>query len=450
MDAPRGPDEAVSDIRFRRAPRTSGFDFERFDDISPQRRILETNGGGVGLIDFDRDGWLDLFLTNGCRLPVRVDDGSTPSELYRNRVGTSFQRCSVAARMIQTGLCNGCAIGDVNSDGFDDLYVSAYGPNTLWINQGDGTFAPSLDSGASGRGHWSTSIALADLNRDGHLDLYVVNYLAESDDPSRLCPAPDAPTGYWTCAPPVFDGVPDELLLSDGAGRYVDASQAAGLHALPGKGLGVVVAGLDSDGAAGAIYVANDGQPNYLLIPRAADGGSAESSMSIACDEIGLLAGIAVNALGLAEASMGVAAGDADGDGRIDLLLTHFSQEMNTLYLNRGSLQFEDAARSSRLGPASLDRLAWGTELVDVDNDGWLDLLTINGHVEDRTTATDPEPYAMRPQLFLNQGEARFMDVSSTCGEYFNSEWVGRGLATGDLNRDGLVDAVVSHQRSPS
>ena len=427
----------------------SGFSFTRYDDFQGQHRILETNGGGVALFDFDQDGRLDIYLTNGCRLPVRSDDRSTPGELFQNLGGMKFHATGSESLLMQFGQAHGCAVGDFDGDGFDDLYITAYGRNTLWQNNGDGTFDDVTDAAGVAVPQWSSSAAFADLNGDGHLDLYVANYLDESDESPRLCKDPANPTGYVGCPVSQFDGVTDALFLSDGAGRFVDCTKACGIDQFQGKGLGVVIRDFDGDQVP-EIFVANDEQANFLFVAdRSQDSPQIPGIPSAPrYQERALRSAVALSEAGLAQASMGVAVGDCDRNGFLDLFLTHFHGDSNTLYLNQGELNFEDSTRKSRLGTTSRQTLGFGTEFLDVNNDGWLDLLIANGHVDDRSW--QETPYRMRPQMYRSLKNGSFEEVSSWSGEYFSREWIGRGLATGDLDGDGRVDAVVSHQHDGS
>jgi len=431
--------------------RESGLAFERNDDIRGLRRILEANGGGVALFDFDRDGRLDVFLTNGCRLPLKLDDRRSPSELFRNLGGMQFQAVAGLAALAQFGYATGCAVGDYDADGFDDLYVAALGPDTLWRNQGDGTFADVTAPAGTHAPQWGSSAAFADINGDGHLDLYVVNYLAESDESPKLCPNPGSPDGYMQCPPAMFDGADDVLFLSDGAGHFVDATDSAGIAGLRGKGLGVVISDFDGDGRP-EIFVANDGEANFLFVPLSADRASSDpgSPPKLKFRDQALSSGVGLNESGYAQANMGIAAGDYDANGTLDLFITTFFGDTNTLYSNRGGLVFEDVTRNAKLAATTRNKLGFGTAFLDADNDGWLDLIVANGHVDDRTWMAHGEPYRMRPQIYRNAGDGTFADVSDWSGDYFRREWLGRGVATGDLDRDGKIDAVVSHQLAPS
>lgn len=444
-------EKTASSFRFREIGNESGFDFERYDDMRGQRRILEVNGGGVAVFDFDHDGWLDVFMSNGCRLPLSQDTRETPGKLFRNLKAMKFLDCSEASMLQQFGYCYGCAAADANEDGFEDLYLTAYGGNQFWVNNGDGSFSEvSADNGTL-TGVWGSSAAFADLNGDQCLDLYVVNYLDESDENPHLCPEPASPDGYAGCSPAIFSGVSDTLFLSDGAGGYVNASKEAGLAELPGKGLGLVIGDLGGDSRP-EIYVANDGEPNFLLTiePAALIAGRING---IRLHDVATSANAALNEHGYAQASMGVAAADFDRNGAMDVFLTHFYGDTNTLYLNRStgnSLLFEDATRLSRLGPPSRSVLGFGVASIDIDNNGWTDLIVANGHVDDRTWVKASQPYRMLPQVFENIQDGTFREVSEGAGSYFTEPTLGRGLAIGDLDRDGRMDAVVSHQLAPS
>ena len=438
---------AAAGIRFRELGSESGFAFVRNDDMRGQRRILEVNGGGAAILDADADGWLDVFMTNGCVLPTRLDRGATPGRLFRNRhrAELSFEDRSVESGLLQLGFCCGCAVSDVDHDGFEDLYLTAVGGNQFWKNNGDGTFTEQAGLTGTRCGLWGSSAAFGDLNSDGHPDLYVANYLDVSEEQPLLCPEPKAPGGYTGCTPAMFRGVPDAVYLSDGAGGWQDVSSVV-QAAFPGKALGVVICDLGGDRGA-EVYVANDGQPNFLLVSE--DDGAGRLQLRDVATE----ASAAVNYEGFGQASMGIAAEDFNRDGRTDLFLTHFYRDTNTLYVNRSQgelLLFEDGTRRSLLGLPSLNFLGFGVSGLDADNDGWNDLLVVNGHVDDRTWFDAEQSYRMRSQLFQNRGDGTFREVSGAAGPYFAKPLLGRGLATGDLDRDGRLDVVAANQLDSS
>jgi hypothetical protein len=425
----------------------AGIDFRRYDDIRGLHRIIESNGGGVALFDFDSDGWLDVFLTNGCRLaagtePVPEREEIHSNEFYRNLGRGSFVKVTNPAGLTSHGYSQGCAVGDYDNDGFDDLYVTAFGRNCFWRNNGDGTFSDVTHETRTGVSVWSSSVAFADFNRDGNLDLYVVNYLQESQQSPKQCENPASPDGYVTCPPTVYRAEDDVLFLADGRGGFRDATVESGVNGVDGKGLGVVVFDADLDSRPD-IYVANDGMPNFLYLNSGATGDELKF------DEQAAFWGCAINAGGAAEASMGVACGDMDGDGRSDLFITHFYTETNTMYRN-GERWFEDVTRSTGLGAASRQLLGFGTEFIDFDNDRWLDLFVTNGHIDDMRWRPGHPPYKMPPQFFVNRGAGSFVDASRWSGDYFAQTWLGRGAAAGDIDNDGDLDLAVSHQLAPA
>lgn len=452
-ETPAALPDVTSSLRFHTVGQESGFDFVRYDDMHGQERSFEVMGGGAAVFDFDSDGWLDIYMTNGCRVPLSMQSRETPGRLFRNQQRLKFSECSQESALKQYGFSCGCAVGDANEDGFEDLYIAAFGPDRLWINNGDGSFSPLSALEIPEVGEWSSSVAFADLNSDQALDLYVANYLVESDTNPKLCRDSKPGIGDTGCPPAHFEGVCDRLLISNGEGAYMDASASAGLSALPGKGLGVAICDFGGDDQP-EIYVANDIEANYMFrVEVASETTEADRPRMIFLKDEGVLASVALDERGYAQGSMGVAVSDLDRNGLPDIFLTHFFGETNTLYLNHSSsdaLLFQDSSRMSGLGPSSLDRVGFGVAAIDVDNNGWKDLLIANGHTYDRTWWANPEPFRMSPQLYENQGAATFVDVSASSGEYFQREMLGRGLATGDLDRDGRMDAVVSQQIDPS
>lgn len=418
-----------------------GIDFVREDDMRGLKRIFESTGGGVGVIDFDLDGELDLIFTGGCKVPEELKSLEPTCAIYRNQGKVQFRNNTLPSRLIKAGFCQGIAVGDYDNDGFDDVYITALGSNGLFHNQGDGTFVELTQELGVDDSRWSTSCAFADVNLDGCLDLFVVNYLNDSPYDPFLCKNEKSPTGYEQCPPSKYEGVSDRLFLGDGAGGFIDISERCGLSKKLGKGLGVVICNFDQQGLP-EIYVSNDGEANFLLKL------SEDSSGRLVMDEIGMESGAALSGSGYAQASMGIAAGDYDRDGLIDLHITNFYGDSNSLYKNLGNLQFDDITRHTGLAGPSKKVLGWGTVFADFDADGWDDLFVANGHVEDRTWNGRGEPFEMQPQLFVNSRDGKFSDESLKSGEYFQHHWLGRGVATADIDHDRRVDLVVSHQKS--
>ena len=411
-----------------------------FDDSPPswpdgRYRIPEVSAAGLALLDFDADGHLDVYQV---RHPP-PDDPERPAtnRLYRRGEDGRYVEVAGAAGLADPGYGNGVALGDADGDGDVDVYVANLGPDALYVNQGDGTFTDATTRSALRGEAWSTGAAFFDYDRDGDLDLYVSHYLV--DDPSRVCrPQRDAPRDY--CGPSKYQGVADTLYRNRGDGTFEDVSRAAGItQARPG--FGVICADLTGDGWPD-IYVANDMQPNQLHVNQR-NGRFVDEALA---------RGVALNGMGQAEASMGVAIGDVDGDGRLDLFVSHLVDETHTLYVrSRGEAAFSDRSASSGLGGATLPFTGWGCGLVDLDHDGDVDVPVVHG----RVARGPPHPgadvgefwkdYAEPNQLFLNQGDGRFIDSSSRSGTFASRVEVSRALALGDLDGDGDVDLVTQN-----
>ena len=398
--------------------------------------IVEVNGNGAAFFDYDNDGDMDALLVNGSTLDGLKRGGDPMLALYRNE-GRRFADVTAASGLGGLrGWGMGTCIADYDGDGFQDVYVTAFGANVLARNKGDGTFADATARAGVGDPRWSTNCAFADYDRDGDLDLYVANYLAFSERtiPKRGA-SPDCKyLGMDVmCGPRNLTGEPDALYRNNGDGTFADVTRAAGI-ADPGHyGFGVVFSDLDGDGWPD-IFVANDSVPN-LLFRNDRDGTFSE---------IGLRSGLALSADGKPQASMGADAGDYDGDGRPDLFVTNFSQDYNTLYQNGADGFFTDVSHRAGVVTPALPYLGWGTGFVDVDNDGLLDIFVANGHVYpevDRFRVGSR--YAQRKQLFRNVGKGRFRDVTDEVGGGLLIEKSSRGAAFGDIDNDGDIDALV-------
>ena len=438
-------------LRFRDATRETGLDFTRFDDMRGENRNQEANGGGVAIMDFDLDGQLDLFFAQGCRLPLRTMTKEFSNELFWNRDG-QFVRITGSAGLTAHGFYTGCTVGDTDEDGFPDLYVTAYGHSAMYRNNGDGTFADVTSVSRASVKSWSSSAAFADFNKDGLLDLFVATYVNADDDPPRICQEPRSPTGTTQCSPTLFAALDDVFFVNNGQGEFIDVTQQAGVMSRDGKGLGALACDLTGDGWID-LHVANDTTPSFLYVNDTPTGDDAliDGTQTVLprLQDRATEFGVATNGEGKITAAMGIAHGDYDRDGWTDLFITNYYLEANTLFRNLEGQGFADMSTTSRLGPPSRSTLAFGTEFLDVDHDGWLDLMITTGHIEDRDW-TKVEKYRMHPHLFRNERNGRFTDVAATAGPYFTAAWVGRGLAIGDLDRDGDLDTVMAQQLDPS
>ena len=413
-------------------------EFRHFNGESSKWLLPEITGGGAALLDFDRDGDLDLYLVQGGTIENEAD-GVYKDLLFGNDEPTfiDFTRDSGISA---TGYGMGAAAGDFDSDGWVDLYVTNLGPNQLWRNNGDGTFDDIAVTAAVDDPGWSTSATFFDFDRDGHLDLFVARYADFAARGEVECYAPTGARDY--CGPDAYEPVSDRLYRNLGNGEFADVTRSAGLAEARGAGLGVVAADLNDDGWTD-LYVANDGDPNFLWINQG-DGTFVDDA---------LLAGVSLNASGEAEAGMGVDLGDVDGDGDDDLFVTHLRGETNTLYVNDGDGLFEDQTIQRGLGAASLPHTGFGTRFVDYDNDGWLDIVVLNGAVRSQQAQLrqgDRYPLSQRNQLYRNLGDGKFRDVTDSAGEAFETAEVSRGLAAGDLDNDGDTDLVIVNSNGPA
>jgi enediyne biosynthesis protein E4 len=399
-------------------------------------RPPEAMGGGVGLLDFDGDGWLDVYLVQGGPFPAGQSASQDGDRLFRNKTDGTFEDVTerTALTAYGRGYGHGVAVGDYDNDGRPDLFVTRWRAYALYRNKGDGTFEDATArAGLGGDRDWPTSAAFADLDRDGDLDLYVCHYLRYDETNPRRCSHPDSPARH-ECNPLDFDALPDHVFRND-AGRFVDVTESAGLSESTGRGLGVVAADFDGDDHVD-LFVANDMSANYLYRNK---GG-------FKFEEVGVVAGTAASAEGGYKAGMGVACGDLDGDGKVDLAVTNYYGESTTFYRNLGGGMFADHSVAIGLSAPTRLLLGFGIAFVDVDNDGRLDVLSANGHV------IDPRPrfpWTMPLQVLAMRPKGRLLDVSMRAGALFQPLHLGRGLAAGDLDNDGRVDALAVCQNEP-
>jgi hypothetical protein len=414
-------------IRFREVSKAWGIDFRHHHGGSGRRYILESTAGGVVMFDYDGDGDEDLFFVDGARIPGYT--GEEPrSRLFRND-GDRFVDRTEASGIRVAGYGSGGTAGDVDNDGDLDLFITQFGADQLFLNQGDGTFVDGTARAGVADPLWSTSAAFADTDRDGDLDLYVVNYVDFSFETFRPCVDPKVNVPAY-CGPDAYNGLPDRFYRNRGDGTFEDATKAAGFGGAVGPGLGVVFGDIDND-LWPDLYVANDRKPNFLF--HNLGKGTFE--------DLSLLSGTALSGTGRAEGSMGVDIDDYDGDGLMDIVVTNFELESTGLYRNLGSGVFSDTRFIAQIAEPTLSFLAFGVDLADLDQDGDLDLVIANGHINDHAAELlQGSRYEQRNQVFENVGNGKFREDKATGMDVVR---VSRALATGDLDGDGDPDVVI-------
>jgi enediyne biosynthesis protein E4 len=417
----------------------TGLKFSHVNGAAGQYFMAEQMGAGVALFDYDNDGDLDVFLVQGA--PFGTGGALPTCRLFRNdlSVGPNGQRklhftdVTDRAGVGISGYGMGATVGDYDNDGYLDLFVTSFGPDTLFHNNGNGTFTNVTATAGVSDPLWSTSAAFIDYDRDGDLDLFVANYLDFTTAGNKECRDSVGSRDY--CSPRAYHPVPDRLYRNEGNGRFTNVIETAGISKADGAGLGVATGDYDLDGWLD-IYVANDATPNQLWINKH-DGTFVDN---------GLISGSAVNAAGNPEGSMGIASGDFDNDGDEDLFVTNIVGETFAMYVNDGHGNFDDARARTGLASPTAAFTGFGTDWIDYDNDGWLDLFVTNGAVNViEALRGDPRPFRMKNQLFHNTGTGRFEDKSSTAGPEFARADVGRGAAFGDIDNDGDIDMVVTN-----
>jgi hypothetical protein len=402
---------------------------------SPDKKyILESMSGGVALFDYDKDGFVDVYFVNA---PTVGAAAGARSALWRNRGDGTFADVTDRAGVGDPGWGMGAVAADADNDGWDDLYVTCYGQNRLYRNNGDGTFSDVTAKAGVGDPRWSTGAAFADYDEDGWLDLFVANYADVRLDAlpefgkGRFCEFHGMPV---QCGPRGLNGSGDSLYRNKRDGTFEDVSIKAGVSDPRGRfGMGVAWIDVDADGHPD-LFVANDAGPNFLY-KNNGDGTFAD---------VALQAGVAVSEDGKEQGSMGVAVGDFDHSGRWSIFVTNFADEYNALYRQDGGFRFTDISFASKTAASSLPLVGWGAHFLDYDNDGWLDLLAVNGHVYPQVERKGLR-YAQRKLLYRNDRNGTFTDITSTAGPAFGEPAVSRGSAAGDLDNDGDLDLVVNN-----
>jgi enediyne biosynthesis protein E4 len=434
----QAPGSLSDGAKFTDVTSTVNINFEYVASHTSKKYLIETMGSGVALFDYDNDGRLDVFVVNAAPLSDPTPKGTIPEKtgpkywnrLYHQKDDGTFEDVTEKAGLQGVGYGMGVAVGDYDNDGFEDLYVTAYGGNRLYHNNGNGTFSDVTEqAGVFGSG-WSTSAAWVDLDGDGLLDLVVLRYLKWDFDDIYCGERREGYRSY--CHPDSFHAIAPLVYHNEGNGRFTEIAQKAGL-ALPGKGLGIALADYDRDGHID-LFFANDSMPEFLYHNKG-DGRF---------EEVALQSGVAVDSEGHTYAGMGVDFADYNNDGLPDLVVTDLASQIYALYRNNGDGTFEYDSYPSGIGLMSMKHSGWGVRFLDYDNDGWKDLLITQGHDLDTIQLTFPDLRYKEPMVLARNTGNGFVDVSAQAGEIFQKAWVGRGLAIGDIDNDGLVDAVVT------
>jgi enediyne biosynthesis protein E4 len=411
---------------------SAGITWKHFNGESPDAHLIETKNGGAAFLDFDQDGLMDIFLVNGGETPRGKSSIPVRNAIYRNIGNGKFEEVAAKVGVDRISFYGiGVAVGDYDNDGYPDLLVTGYPECALFHNNRDGTFSNVAGkAGLKESGRWSTGAAWFDYDRDGWLDLVICHYGQMSFDSAPRCEFRGTPT---YCAPRSYgEGAPLALYRNNGDGTFSDASGASGVDKNIGRGLGVVAVDVDDDGWTD-LFVARDGSPNLLLMNQR-NGTLRDFAMD---------AEVAYDSNGVAKAGMGIDAADINGDGRPDFVMTAFNSEYHSLFMNRGSFPFDDWTIPSSLGFLTMSYVGWGTHFLDYDNDGIMDLLIVSGHVNKIVQLTRSDvTYKELPLLLRNDGKGNFRNMERMAGPAFHTQYDARGLAVGDYDNDGDVDAI--------
>lgn len=439
---PTGAQDVCNGLAFTDIAAEAGLRFQHHRGATGAYQLPETLGSGLAWLDFDGDGDMDLYVVQSGPFPPPpapgadddADEALAANRLFRNRGDGTFEEVADAAGADDRSYGMAATAADVNGDGHTDLYLANYGPDRLYLNRGDGTFADATAASGLGLDGWSTAAAFNDADLDGDLDLYVVRYLVY--DPSEPLVCMDSVNGMQDyCHPNLYLGGEDRFYRNRGDGTFEDATATSGIAPADGKGLGVMFSDFDDDGYPD-VYVANDSTTNFMFHNRG-DG---------TFEDVSLLSGTAVSREGLPQAGMGVAIGDLDGDLDADLAVTNLDTETNALYINQGSMMFEESSAQAGFGLPSFNVLGFGIVLADLDLDGDLDSYIVNGNVR-QNPSREGVTYAMPDLLLLGDGSGDF--VEATCGKAADAVYVGRGLAAADFDDDGDADLAISNSGGP-
>lgn len=429
------PTAAETTLHFTDQTQQTGIHFKHINGASEQKYLPETMGAGGLFFDYNGDGHLDIYLVNSGTLSTTAQASHRPRDhmniLYRNKGDKTFVDVTAEAGLQQNhGYGMGCLAADYDNDGDPDLYLTNFGKNQLYRNNGDGTFTDVTSRAGVGDGNWSVSASFGDFDLDGYLDLYVANYLDYQLETAHACFLEGV---HIYCGPHEYPGAHDTLYRNNGDGTFTDVTNRAGVRST-GKGLGTLFTDYNNDGYPD-IFVANDAVPDFLY------RNNGDGTFT----DVAVTAGVAYNSEGRATASMGIAAGDYDNDGASDLFITNFSLEINSLFHNDNDGFYTMTTFDAGLADHSFSQLGFGTQFLDADNDGTLELFVANGHVWDNVSEiTSSLSYKQRCQIFGNTGHGQFTDASDTAGAFFKQPIVARGAATGDYNNDGAIDILVT------
>jgi hypothetical protein len=425
-------ENTTAPIRFENIAASAGLTFRLDQHPTPEKHMVETMAGGLAVFDYDGDGLPDIFFTNGASLPsLQKESPAAWNRLFRNRGDLTFEDVTEQAGVGGHGYATGAAAGDYDNDGHIDLFVAGVQQNQLLRNTGDGKFRDVTAAAGIKNSTWSVAAGWFDYDNDGRLDLFVVNYVDGSPQKNRFC-GDQARNLRVYCHPKHYAGLPNALYHNRGDGTFEDVSDRSGIGRFVGKGMSVAFADYDGDGFTDA-FVTNDGEPDFLFHNRG-DG---------TFEEVGLLAGVAVPAQGKPVSSMGADFRDYDNDGRPDIHVTALTGETLPLFRNDGGRMFSDVTYPSGLAALTIRLSGWGNAIVDLDNDGFKDLVTVNSHANDRIEQFESVAY-LQPDAIFRNVNGHFEDVSGQAGPDIRIPRAHRGLAVADFDRDGRVDLVTT------